>query len=110
MAALLPEPCAQVRALLHEWRDSRVGRHGAPQALGGLIGGRAGAAAVHVHAATADVVAAAAPTAREARRAVVVSKSLRCWKRVSAVATRALRSPYVWVGPFLRVSLALWSA
>ena len=95
MAALLPEPCAQVRALLHEWRDSRVGRHGAPQALGGLIGGRAGAAAVHVHAATADVVAAAAPTAREARRAVVVSKSLRCWNRFSAVAPCALRSPYV---------------
>ena len=38
------------------------------------INGSAGAAAEHIHAATAGIVAAAAaaPTAREARRAVVV--------------------------------------
>ena len=97
---------------MHEWREmaAPAGTERSRPAASEPINGSAGAAAEHIHAASAGVVAAAAPTAREARRAVVVSKSLRCLEprfcSGAARSTFALRVGWA----VSRVSPALWSA
>ena len=70
-AALLPEPCAQVRAPLHEWREmaAPAGTERSRPAASEPINGSAGAAAEHIHAASAGVVAAAASPASPCARA-----------------------------------------
>ena len=71
-AALLPEPCAQVRKPVRGWRAmaAPAGTERSRPAASEPINGSAGAAAERIHAASAGVVAAAAaaPASPCARR------------------------------------------